>query len=281
MAVHSSILTLGRGALFAAAITASLGQTSVPEALIRARQLYNDQKYDAAIAAATEARRTPEAASAAALVLARAHLERYRQTAEQADLASARDALATVRTPDLSLRDQADLFVGLGESLYLDGCADGCFSAAAEMFDLALGRADAASADEARDTILEWWAGALDRQAQFGPEAERKLIYERLLNRVEAETRRRDGSAVAAYWLAAGARGTGDLERAWGAAVAGWVRAPYLGPRGAALRADLDRFVVQVLLPERARQLSADGDPRPAFERLLAQWQEIKSKYVP
>lgn len=265
--------------MLAAAVVLSLAQAAVPDALVRARQFYNDQKYDAAIAAATEARRVPGAASAAALVLARAHLERYRQTAEPGDLVAARDALAAVRPADLSAREQSELFVGLGESLYLDGCADGCFSGAAEMFDLALGRAEAAGAEDARDTILEWWAGALDRQAQFGPEAARRPIYERVLARAESELKRRDGSTVAAYWLMAAARGTGDLERAWGAAVAGWVRAPYLGTRGVALRADLDRFVIQVLLPERARQLAPDGDPRPVFERLLAQWLEIKAKY--
>jgi hypothetical protein len=274
-------LTLGRRTLLAFAVVASLGQAAVPEALIRARQFYNDQKYDAAIAAASEARGLPGAGSAAALVLARAHLERYRQTADAADLVAARDALSAVRAAELSAREQSELFVGLGESLYLDGCADGCYSGAAELFDLAMGRAEAAAAEDARDTIFEWWAGALDRQAQFGLEAERKPIYSRILARAESELRRRDTSVVAAYWLAAAARGTGDFERAWGAAVAGWVRAPYLGTRGVALRADLDRFVIQVLLPERARQLAGDGDPRPVFERLLAQWLEVKAKYLP
>ena len=36
-------------------------------------------------------------------------------------------------------------------------------------------------------------------------------------------------STVASYWLVAGARGTGDVERAWYAAIAAWVRAAQAG----------------------------------------------------
>ncbi len=114
-----------------------------------------------------------------------------------------------------------------------------------------------------RDRVFEWWAGALDREAQFGPEAERGVIYRRILDRAEAELARNDRSPSASYWLAAAARGVGDLERAWGASIAGWVRARGLGPRGDALRADLDRFVTQVLLA-RARAPVVSGRRRPS-----------------
>ena len=45
-------------------------------------------------------------------------------------------------------------------------------------------------------------------------------------DRMEIEVRIDPGSAPANYWLAAAARGAGDLDRAWHAAIAGWIRAP-------------------------------------------------------
>ena len=261
-------------ALMAVAV---MGQAPAPDALGRARLAYNAGKFDEAITAATDALRAPALANAAAVVLGRANLERYRQSSTPADLEQARAALRLVVPDQLTPRDHLEFLIGLGLSLYLDGCTDGCFSGAAEMFALALARADDA-AD--RERVFEWWAGALDRQAQFGPESDRGVIYRRMLDRADAELASNDRSAAASYWLPAAARGVGDLERAWGAAIAGWVRARGLGAPGDALRADLDRFVTHVLLPERARQLSADADARPALARLTEQWEEIKKKYL-
>src|SRR6185295_2361747 len=125
---------------------------------------------------------------------------------------------------------------------------------------------------------------ALDRQAQLGPESERRPLYARILKRVEDDLKNDDTSAVAWFWLVAASRGADELERAWAAAQAGWVRAPALGPRGETLRADLDRLVTQVIVPERARQLasstaSAPADPRPAMALLQSQWEELKKKW--
>src|SRR5688572_21734077 len=50
--------------------------------LAKARSLYNKRQFDEAIQAATAARRTDITADAAAIVLARAHLERYRERAD-------------------------------------------------------------------------------------------------------------------------------------------------------------------------------------------------------
>ena len=61
----------------------------------------------------------PMFADAAALVLARAHLERYRSQSNPVDLATARDTLAAIRPEALSSRDQIDLLIGLGQTLYL------------------------------------------------------------------------------------------------------------------------------------------------------------------
>lgn len=236
--------------------------------------MYNTQKYEDAIRLAAEARREPALADAALVVFARAHLERYRQTFEQGDLVAARDALTSVTDAKLSPRDHLELVIGLGESLYFDSR----FSAAAEFFEIALAHLDLLEPN-ARDTLFEWWANALNQQAELGADAERRPLYGRILQRADEELRRDDRSAVASYWLAAAARGINDLDRAWGAALAGWVRAPLMGTRGATLRADLDRLVTLVLIPERARQMSSTGDARAAAGLLLQQWEDLKTKY--
>src|SRR5262250_2453906 len=97
-------------------LAASTAGAAEPPALARARLLYNAADYDGAIAAATLARAQPSAADAAALVEARARLERYRHDADAADLSAAREALNTIRASMLAGRDQVDLLVGLGQS---------------------------------------------------------------------------------------------------------------------------------------------------------------------
>ena len=262
--------------------TAAMEQAAQPDALTRARIAYNDRLFDQAITAAEEAMRTPASANAAAVVLGRALLERYRQSADQSpdstDLDRARAVLARVRPAELAPRDHVEFLLGLGVSLFVDGCTGGCFSAAAEFFQLALARVTSPETGS-REAIFEWWAGALDRQAQLAPDEERERIDRRMLERADAELAARPDSASASYWVAAAARGAGDFERAWGAAIAAWVRARYLGPSGDTLRTDLDRLVTQVLLPERAKHLSPGADARPMLALLLRQWTEIKGKY--
>ena len=256
----------------------SLVQAPAADPLARARQAYNNRQFDAAVTAAREASRTPATANAGAVVLARALLERYRAGADAADLEAARTALGTVRFDLLSPADRGEYFLGFGISFYLEGCADGCYSTAAEFFDLALAGGAALDAP-ARESIFEWWANALDHQAQYAPDEERPPIYRRILDRAEAERNRDLNSTSAFYWVAAASRGVGDFNRAWGAAVAGWIRAKYLGPRGEALRSDLTFFVTQVLLPERVRQMPPEGDRLATLQGLRKQWEEIQNKY--
>ena len=80
---------LWQSALLAGAVAP--GEAAEPPALVKARALYNAADYDGAITAATEARTMPEWADLSALVLVRAHLERYRQHAQAEDLAAAGD----------------------------------------------------------------------------------------------------------------------------------------------------------------------------------------------
>ncbi len=259
---------------------AAAAQAPPADPLSRARRLYNDQKYDAAIEAAAQARTVPALANAATVVFARAHLDRFDKAREPSGLVDAREALKQVNEALLNPRDQVDFLVGLGQSFYLEGCLDGCYAAAAEQFAQALARADLAGVTlDTRELLLEWWAVTLDKRAQFGPASARRPIYARVLERAEQEIGRAETSAVGLYWLAAAARGIDDLERAWGAATSGWARARFLGARGEPLRADLDRFVTLVLLPERARELASAGDARAALASLEAQWADWKIKW--
>ena len=244
-------------------------RSAEPVLLARARTLYNAADYDAAIAAATEARKQPTAADAAALVLARAHLERYRQRADPGDLSAAREALRAVNQSALSARDRVDLLVGLGQSLFLGEA----FGAAAELFDTALIQS-AALTPRARTLLLDWWASALDREAQSRPYDRRAPVFERIVARMEQELRIDPGCAPASYWLVVATRGAGDLDRAWDTAVAGWVRAALSPATAASVRADLDRLVTQALIPERARQRNGGST-----EALRSEWELIKTQW--
>ena len=251
----------------------ALGRAAEPPELVRARALYNSADYDGAIAAAGLARSQPGASDAAALVLARAHLERYRRTTEGSDLMAARDALGSIRTFALTLRDQVDLLVGFGQSLYFSDM----FGAAADVFDTALGRGALLSARD-RLLLLDWWASSLDRDAQLEPLDHRTRLYERIASKMEEELRLDPGNAAANYWLAAAARGAGDVDRAWDAAIAAWVRASLTPVTASSLRADLDRLVTEALIPDRVRSRSI-REQQEATAMLHAEWDLVKQQW--
>ena len=250
----------------------SAAEAAEPPALARARALYNAADYDGAMAAAVIAQRDAAAAQAAALVIGRARLERYRLTPDPMDLAAARDAFGTLPLAALAPRDQVDLLVGLGQSLYL---AD-AFGAAAELFDAALARGALLGAAD-RVMLLDWWATALDREAQTSADRAASL-YARILDRMADELRQDPGSGPANYWRAVAARGAGDVEGAWAAAVAGWVRSTLRPEASRALREDLDRLVSQALVPERARARPAP-DPTEALTAMRTEWEAVKSQW--
>ena len=65
--------------------------------LAKARTLYNQGDFEGAVSAAEEARRLlPARADSADLIIARANLERYRQSGRSDDLISARDRLRRI-----------------------------------------------------------------------------------------------------------------------------------------------------------------------------------------
>ncbi|HXD74935.1 MAG TPA: hypothetical protein VN628_14400 [Vicinamibacterales bacterium] len=240
------------------------------DVLSRARQLYNAAQYSEAIETAQDAAKTPELASPARLVVARAYLERFRQDRGDDDLSAARDALKQVRAQDLSDDDRVELNIALGESLYFEGQS----GAAAEQFELALAHVDRKQPAR-REKLLDWWATSLDRQAQASSDGGARQLQARIVRRMEDELHADSGATVASYWLAAAARGTGDIERAWDAAIAGWVRISQLGQRGASARGELDALVTKAIIPDRARLISP-ASPDVAAKSMRSQWEALK-----
>jgi hypothetical protein len=236
--------------------------------LARARQLYNQRQFQAAIEAAEVARLTPSRTDAADLVAARAYLERYRDTVAAEDLASARERLARISPERFSPHERFEYIIGLGEALYFDDA----FGAAATVFGSVLQSTDLLGGAE-REQVLDWWATALDRDTRPRPEIERQAVYQRMRERLQSELAEHPSSGAAIYWVAAVARAQGDLQGAWDAAQAGWVRAPLSPDRGAALRADLDRLMERAIVPERARALAQPPDA------IRTEWNQFKARW--
>ena len=244
-----------------------------PPALAKARTLYNSANYEGAIDAAAVARRQPPFADAASLVMARSYLERYRQNDDVKDLVAAREAFVTIKYAALTPRDQVDFVIGMAQLVYLGEI----FGASAELFQTALQRSSLLGPRD-KQMLLDWWATALDREAQTRPVDRRRIVFEQIAERMEEELRQDPGSAVANYWRAVALRGTGDIEGAWHAAVAGWVRSILSPETTGELRADLDRLVMQALIPERSR-LMAVRDPQEAVTALRAEWDLVKQQW--
>jgi hypothetical protein len=262
-----------------AAVLVSAGVASASPAdhnvLARARAAYNEGRYDAAIGASRNAVHGGADADAARVVLGRALLERYRRQSDVHDLQEAREALRAADASRLGAADRGELLVGLGQWLYYTDR----FGPAAELFEVAADR-PLTGGDGARDRVLDWWASALDREAQASP-ASRDRLYARVFDRMERALAEDPGSVAANYWLVASARAIGDLDRAWQAAMAAWVRSALSGDRGATLRADLDRLVLTSVIPERARERASagGGNQRQAADTMVTAWEQFKADW--
>jgi hypothetical protein len=250
----------------------SAASAEEPPSLAKARTLYNAANYEGAIDAASVARTDAAWTDAAALVIARSYLERYRLQADAEDLGAARDALNAVRSTSLTPRDYVDYIVGLGLSLYLGES----YGAAAELFDTALSRASLLPQHD-QLLLLDWWATALDREGQIRSSDSRPAVFARIAARMEEEIRREPGNAVANYWIAVAARGRGDIDGAWNYAVAAWVRSR-LSTDVEKLRVDLDRLMTQALIPERARTIVA-REPQEGLAALRTEWEILKQQW--
>jgi tetratricopeptide (TPR) repeat protein len=253
-----------------AGLAASTISADRPDFLATARRLYNEGQYDQALETAKAAAAAPALSSSARLIMGRARLERFRQALVPRELDEARADLRAVDPRALDPRERIELQVGLGELLYLEDR----FGPAAELLEPVV-EASATLAPDAHARALDWWATALDRQAQTLPAPDRAAVYPRIIARMEQELRRDPSSAPATYWLAASARAAGDLDRAWAAAHAGWIRAALGRDRGVALRADLDKLVTLAIIPDRAAK-APSRDRRQAAASLTAEWEAFK-----
>ena len=241
--------------------------------LAKARSLYNQRQFDGAIAAALAAQKTPATADAATVVLARAHLERYRERVDPADLSAARAALGTVRVAGLDGRDHIDFLMALGEALFFEDD----YGAAALLFESGLDGAFA-QGPVAGEAMLDWWGSAVERHADVLGRDQRARTFGRLRDRMALHLAQSPGSAAAAYWVVVGTRGAGDPAGAWDAAIAGWVRARMASSRSASLRADLDKLVIEGIIPDRVR--SAPPDKRAQMESdLKGDWAVVKERW--
>jgi hypothetical protein len=242
--------------------------SAADDPLARARLFYNARQFEAAVNAAEQARLLPARADAADLVAARAYLERFRDSAASDDLTNARERLRRIVPARFEPRERVEYIVGLGETLFFDAA----YGAAATVFDSVL-KSGASIAADARERVLDWWATSVDREAKPRPEIERLGVYQRIRARMEDELATHSGSGAAAYWLAAAARSQGDLQGAWDAAQAAWVRAPLAPDGGARLRSDLDLLVVRGIVPDRAKASAQPADT------LRLQWEQFKERW--
>ena len=239
-----------------------------PDPLTQARLLYNQRDFAAALAEAERARATAALVDRADLIAARALLERYRESGAAEDLTSARERLRRLNPLRLDPREHTEFIVGLGEVLYFDES----YGAAGDIFESVLDSGAELPAD-APDRVLDWWASAVDRAAWRRPEDARSGAFQRIRDRMEKELAAKPGSSTASYWAAAAARAQGDLQAAWDATEAGWVRARLASDGGASLRVDLDRLMSVAIVPERARAL---GQP---WESLQLEWESFKERW--
>lgn len=263
-------LVAGLGVMIATSVAPAEASRSD---LARALALYNQRRFDQAIEAAEAARKSPETQDAAAVVLARAHLERYRESVDPTDLSAAREALGSVRAAVLEPRVRLEYLLGLGQALFLEDE----FGAAAHLFSSGVAAARAVDPSLA-DAFIDWWGSAIERQAELSNPDVRRTQFLTLADGMRAEQSENPESAPAAYWVAAALRGAGDAMGAWNAATAGWVRARLASTRAAELRADLDKLVLQGIIPDRVRALSP-ADRTAAESQLRADWELIKERW--
>jgi hypothetical protein len=236
--------------------------------LARARHLYNERRFEAAALAAEEGH-TEGRDDAIDLIVARAFLERFRESQSYDDLATARERLRRISPEKLNDAERLEYLVGLAEQLFLEEEA----GAAAQTFETILDSSPLLSV-QARERVLDWWASALDHEARPRSDLDRQAVYIRIRERMRNELAENPGSGAASYWLSAAACVQGDHQAAWDAALAGWVRAPLAPDGGAALREDLDRLVQKMVVPQRARALALSP------EGVLAAWDEFKVRWA-
>lgn len=247
--------------------------------LERARLHYNAGNFDAAIASAEVAGSKAANGPAAALIIARSRLERFRLLGNPEDLNAARTELIAINVRALSRQEMLEWRIGLGEALFLDNLP----GPASEMFRAVIPSARVQLRLGEIEKVIEWWATSISRVAESANGAARIDEYRELRTVCEGELEHEPASRAAIYWIVAALRGTGELDRAWNAAIAGWIRASAI-PRADELRADLDRLVVQTIIPERAQARTGQRlnapNTRAAIATMTAEWHDVTGRWT-
>ena len=238
-----------RAILLVGALVTSAAPAAAQSGLERARTLYNAGQFEESIAAAEEARSRPNTAASATLITARSRLERFRLAALPADLATARAELLSLDPRGLSPHEAIEWHVGLATALFLEGQV----GPAAGIFAAVLPLARAGLPLPEFEKLVEWRSAATVQHAETLVGDARRRLYEQVRDDVRNELELNPLSRPAMYWMAISSRGAQDLDGAWNAAVAGWIRAG-TSQEGKQLRADLERFVTQTLIPELAQE---------------------------
>ena len=247
--------------------------------LARARSFYNAGQFDEAISAATLAARRPATASSATLIVARSRLERFRRLGDPHDLVAARAELVSLNPRILGPQEAIEWQIGVGTSLFLENQ----IGPAAEMFSSVLQVARTQLPGVEFEKLLEWWGATLSRLAEGLSGDARRRAYERLRTVASLELERNPLSRPATYWTVVAARGAGEIEAAWGAAVAGWIRSGSQ-PDGESLKGDLERFVTQTLIPERAQARTGQRlDAKPTLAEIVTlteEWRVVTARWA-
>jgi hypothetical protein len=224
------------------------GSAAAQTDLEHARLMYNAGIFDEAIATAESARAAASTASSAALIIARARLERFRLYGNPDEVDQARGELVSLNVADLSRQELMEWQIGLAAALFFQQQ----YGAAAEWLRVLIPSARVQLGSGEVEKLLEWWAASTLQVAETLHGGARVEKYRELLRAMENEQQGEPWSRAATYWVIVASRGAGDFDRAWDEAIAGWIRAKALD-RSVELRADIDRFVIETVIPERVQ----------------------------
>ena len=242
--------------------------------------MYNEGRFEESIAAAAVAKHKPDSVPSATLIEARARLERFRQNGDAGDLGAARAALVSLNPRVLAPQEIIEWQIGIGTALFLENQP----GPAAEMFATVLPAARERLSSAELDKLVEWWASTVARVAESQTGSARKDAYTAMLSAVRDELERNPLSWPASYWLVVAARGAGNLDDSWNAAITAWIRAGSQ-PEGEQVRGDLDRFVTQTLIPERAQARTGQRLDSKTTETEIAaqteQWRALVEHWRP
>ena len=281
MATTARATNCARGVIVFALLSVAAPSSAAGQSdLEKARAMYNEGRFEESIAAAAVAKHKPVSVPSATLIEARARLERFRQNGDAGDLGAARAALVSLNPRVLAPQEIIEWQIGIGTALFLENQP----GPAAEMFATVLPAARERLSSAELDKLVEWWASTVARVAESQTGSARKDAYTAMLSAVRNELERNPLSWPASYWLVVAARGAGNLDDSWNAAITAWIRAGSQ-PEGVSVRGDLDRFVTQTLIPERAQARTGQRLDSKTTETEIAaqteQWRALVEHWRP